>query len=293
MGSTADIWRLQSCGLGLFCYMLCLVPGPVSETQEICHSVSLRRHHLHIETRKYQTFMVERSVVASTDSPTQHKCCCSTVSPCTKVRTKALLIQDSRDSSWNGRLEGYSCFDIWPLLLTHASISRWSVGSVLFLSSWAVLMGPLQYAQHLISGSRLPFTAAYFGSIFLTIYFAVGVSLLLFSYRFSHSSRLSSPCNLNYGIQSFHVHQSFKWSSSTNQKVEMSHMPGYLTGLRASKQLLIKPLPAAPLDHPHSDIINLSACSLDMVLGQLLPHGRHRFTFCSSFGRQSSGSMDE
>src|ERR1700756_285601 len=53
---------------------------------------------------------------------------------------------------------------------------RWSAGSVLFLASWAVLMGPIQYAQHLTSGSRLPFTAAYFGSIALTMYFAVGVS---------------------------------------------------------------------------------------------------------------------
>lgn len=37
-------------------------------------------------------------------------------------------------------------------------------------------MGPWVYAKHLVSGSRLPFTAAYFGSIALTLYFAVGVS---------------------------------------------------------------------------------------------------------------------
>lgn len=37
-------------------------------------------------------------------------------------------------------------------------------------------MGPRQYVQHLTSGLRLPFTAAYFGSIALTIFFAVGVS---------------------------------------------------------------------------------------------------------------------
>ena len=51
------------------------------------------------------------------------------------------------------------------------------MGSVLFLGSWAVLMGPVQYMQHLISGPRLPFTAAYFGSIALTLVFAVKVSL--------------------------------------------------------------------------------------------------------------------
>ncbi|KAF3384989.1 Protein transport protein SFT2 [Penicillium rolfsii] len=52
--------------------------------------------------------------------------------------------------------------------------ATWSVGSVLFLLSWAVLMGPWSYARHLVSGSRLPFTAAYFGSIALTLYFAIG-----------------------------------------------------------------------------------------------------------------------
>ncbi|KAL1874977.1 Protein transport protein sft2, partial [Paecilomyces lecythidis] len=48
-------------------------------------------------------------------------------------------------------------------------------GSLLFLVSWAVLMGPFTYARHLVSGPRLPFTAAYFGSIALTLYFAVGL----------------------------------------------------------------------------------------------------------------------
>lgn len=55
--------------------------------------------------------------------------------------------------------------------------SSWSMGSMLFLASWAVLMGPVQYAQHLISAPRLPFTAAYFGSITLTLVFAVKVSV--------------------------------------------------------------------------------------------------------------------
>jgi hypothetical protein len=54
--------------------------------------------------------------------------------------------------------------------------SRWSAGSILFLASWAGLMGPYQYAVHLTSGPRLPFTAVYFGSIIMTVYFAAGVS---------------------------------------------------------------------------------------------------------------------
>lgn len=39
-------------------------------------------------------------------------------------------------------------------------------------------MGPISYIRHLLSGPRLPFTAAYFGSIALTLYFAVGVRSL-------------------------------------------------------------------------------------------------------------------
>jgi hypothetical protein len=38
------------------------------------------------------------------------------------------------------------------------------------------MMGPVAYAQHLMSTPRLPFTAAYFGSIGLTLYFSLGVS---------------------------------------------------------------------------------------------------------------------
>jgi hypothetical protein len=39
-------------------------------------------------------------------------------------------------------------------------------------------MGPWAYIQHLVSTPRLPFTAGYFGSIALTLYFSLGVSPL-------------------------------------------------------------------------------------------------------------------
>ncbi|KAI0025458.1 Got1/Sft2-like family-domain-containing protein [Xylariomycetidae sp. FL0641] len=69
------------------------------------------------------------------------------------------------------------CFALWPILMTKPRkfVILWSFGSLLFLSSWAAMMGPYTYAQHLTSGPRLPFTAAYFGSIALTIYFSVGL----------------------------------------------------------------------------------------------------------------------
>ena len=55
------------------------------------------------------------------------------------------------------------------------AVYRWTFGSILFLSSWAILQGPRTYGAHLLSGPRLPFTAAYFGSIILTLYFSLGV----------------------------------------------------------------------------------------------------------------------
>ncbi|KAG5657279.1 hypothetical protein KAF25_001868 [Fusarium avenaceum] len=49
----------------------------------------------------------------------------------------------------------------------------WSVGSLMFLASFAAVMGPMNYVYHLFSTPRLPFTAAYFGSITLTLVFAL------------------------------------------------------------------------------------------------------------------------
>ncbi|MCJ1292189.1 protein transport protein sft2 [Xylographa carneopallida] len=49
------------------------------------------------------------------------------------------------------------------------------MGSLLFLTSWAVLLGPVTYAKHLVSTPRLPFTAVYFGSIALTLYSAIAL----------------------------------------------------------------------------------------------------------------------
>lgn len=55
-------------------------------------------------------------------------------------------------------------------------VTLWTVGSLLFISSFAALQGPLQYGQHLLSGNRLPFTAAYFGSMAATLYFSIGLN---------------------------------------------------------------------------------------------------------------------
>jgi hypothetical protein len=90
------------------------------------------------------------------------------------------------------------------------------MGSVLFLAAWSVMMGPIQYSkqalpqfwlhtcihttaaddapvQHLISGPRLPFTAAYFGSIALTLYFSLGVSSPSLSILAPTRTKLAQP----------------------------------------------------------------------------------------------------
>ncbi|KAG4417362.1 SFT2-domain-containing protein [Cadophora sp. DSE1049] len=68
-------------------------------------------------------------------------------------------------------------FALWPIMMAKPRkfALLWSLGSALFLASWAAMMGPWTYASHLMSSQRLPFTAAYFGSIALTLYFSLGL----------------------------------------------------------------------------------------------------------------------
>ncbi|PSR99348.1 Got1/Sft2-like family-domain-containing protein [Coniella lustricola] len=69
------------------------------------------------------------------------------------------------------------CFTLFPVLSLKPRklVILWTLGSALFLASFAAVMGPVAYAQHLLSGPRLPFTGAYFGSIAFTFYFALGL----------------------------------------------------------------------------------------------------------------------
>ncbi|KAF4485542.1 transport SFT2 [Fusarium agapanthi] len=69
------------------------------------------------------------------------------------------------------------CFTLFPVLSLRPRkfVILWSVGSLMFLASFAAVMGPMNYVYHLLSTPRLPFTAAYFGSITLTLVFALKV----------------------------------------------------------------------------------------------------------------------
>ncbi|KAJ3494840.1 hypothetical protein NLG97_g3819 [Lecanicillium saksenae] len=73
---------------------------------------------------------------------------------------------------------------LWRLLKQLTGLCAWTVGSGLFLASFAAVMGPMNYVYHLLSTPRLPFTAAYFGSIIMTLVFAIKLQntiLTLFS----------------------------------------------------------------------------------------------------------------
>jgi hypothetical protein len=72
-------------------------------------------------------------------------------------------------------------------------------------------MGPWSYAKHLVSGSRLPFTAAYFGSIALTLYFAIGVSksmIPILSFGFTSLSHFGLALSSALPISPFQDHLS-------------------------------------------------------------------------------------
>lgn len=109
---------------------------------------------------------------------------------------------------------------------------RWTLGSVLFLCSFAAMMGPVAYVQHLASGPRLPFTAAYFGSIGLTLYFAIGVSQQQCSpgYAEPHPGT-GAPC-----VESVHANtpHSFGVPSSRFPAPSSKSLPLYGTSLATS-----------------------------------------------------------
>ncbi|KAK9474174.1 Got1/Sft2-like family-domain-containing protein [Dipodascopsis tothii] len=69
------------------------------------------------------------------------------------------------------------CFALFPVLILRPVklAALWTIGSLIFIISFGVLQGPVNYIQHLTSLNRLPFTVAYFGSIIATLAFSLGM----------------------------------------------------------------------------------------------------------------------
>jgi len=49
-----------------------------------------------------------------------------------------------------------------------------SLGSLLVMFGFSVLVGPINHIKHLLSKERLPFSLTYFSSLGLTLYFSLG-----------------------------------------------------------------------------------------------------------------------
>jgi len=54
-----------------------------------------------------------------------------------------------------------------------------TLGSVFIVTSFSILWGPSSHLKHLFSKERLPFTLTYFGSLFMTLYFALKIQSTL------------------------------------------------------------------------------------------------------------------
>ncbi|KAK1922778.1 Got1/Sft2-like family-domain-containing protein [Papiliotrema laurentii] len=76
---------------------------------------------------------------------------------------------------------GLACFGIAFLFLPMLAIKprkfalAFTLGSLLFMLGFAILHGPWNHLKHIMSKERLPFSLAYFGSLALTLFFAIGV----------------------------------------------------------------------------------------------------------------------
>ncbi|KAF9307040.1 protein transport protein sft2 [Mortierella antarctica] len=76
---------------------------------------------------------------------------------------------------------GVACFMVaffvgLPLLVLNPAkfATSFTFGSLLLMTSFALLKGPMAHVKALISRERLPFTGAYFGSMVFTLYASLG-----------------------------------------------------------------------------------------------------------------------
>lgn len=158
--------------------MFRLIPVPDRSSNQVCDSVSLTSlaiwntcpaSFVKYESQHSKPWATSRPCNYASDLRTELKVC----------RSVMMLLKDQwmvYDS------EGLRSSDIYIYTLKtnlERVTSRWTLGSMLFLASWAAMMGPWTYMNHLISAPRLPFTATYFGSIALTLYFSLGVSVYI------------------------------------------------------------------------------------------------------------------
>ena len=75
-------------------------------------------------------------------------------------------------------LGSIACFIICVFLFPVLAIKPrkfallWTMGTLLFVLAFGVMMGPFKFLKHIVSRERLPFTSFFFISCFTTLYFA-------------------------------------------------------------------------------------------------------------------------
>jgi len=151
--------------------------------------------------------------------------------------------------------------------------------------------------RHLISAERLPFTATYFGSIALTLYFAVGVRM---QHTHSHifvstgNNSLSPPTPQTPYMQassstilqqlnavSTSLLQCLKRTASSHHHDSidvLGHMHFYTP---LFEQLLTHVVTStAPKHPPHTHLCDRADCCTHLVPCLVLPYGIYRFALC-------------
>ncbi|XP_069115011.1 LOW QUALITY PROTEIN: uncharacterized protein [Argopecten irradians] len=84
-------------------------------------------------------------------------------------------------------LMGTFCFSLAslyiPLLVLKARkfAVLYTLGSVFVIASFSLLWGPMNHIKHLFSVERMPFTVAYFGTMFATLYFSLWARSTIFT----------------------------------------------------------------------------------------------------------------
>lgn len=127
-------------------------------------------------------------------------------------------------------------------------------------------------ARHLISQERLPFTATYFGSIALTLYFAVGVS---------------RPCAPSLRGVTLHLGTARVLRTRELQPL----IPIQLS--RTCRRELALIIIAAPKHHPHLALVYSASRRAIVVSDFLLPLGFSRLAHGRSIWWESDGELDK
>lgn len=71
------------------------------------------------------------------------------------------------------------------VLKSRKFVLLFSMGSVFFMASFSLLWGVKKHLKHLFNTERLPFTLAYFSTLFGTIYYALIVKSVLITLIFA------------------------------------------------------------------------------------------------------------